>query len=741
MISDLTKKKAEFYEKCIKNNWTDMNDDTQSLKAKVLAKDMGLNYKKIQSLFSEGEKAHQEIENKQKEQEEKERLEQERLAVKGELIVSFIKSEDSSSNGLKVYKRPDKSFYYVYNKRKTEGVPVLSLKAQSWSESTYRGPQVIYSSATVGGITTGGVDYVPGKEVIKNNRSIRSILEIASDTTRFNVKWIIVHPYAINHFESHRFYTQLEGSKIKCFEKTAAEMEEEKKAITYQVYSNKISMDRAVDLFSFIETKQGIDDQKGRKIINLVNVLFAKEYPKSADETFEEIYPKLSSPKKETVEKGIKEYREIKKYLNSKNITRFNKTACSIVNQYAQEDDNESTKKINELIELINDNGLVIKHCNESIVALIDRLVSKDNTKDLSRALNVCNYFADTVPEFRDKSKEIKSKYKETLQREKEEAIILEEKNNNKAKRLAFILGLPVVIGIIAFIIVTKVIIPNNKYHVAINLMEQQDYEAAMAAFEEIDGYKDSNKQIEECKYNSAISLMEQGDYESALKIFKELNGYKDSDELIEKNCISIYGEETWNTIKNLKVGDLCTLGKYDNKTIEWIVLDIQDTKLLLLTKVGIDCKPYHKRNSHIKWEYCELRKWLNETFYNQAFSENEKKTIQTTHVAAYKNSEYSTNPGNDTEDQVFLLSINETEQYLKVNSDRICQSSELAKKNRAYVSDEGNCYWWLRTPGIDDDCAAVVSSEGLIYANGSRVNEDFVAVRPALWIDFTNLK
>ena len=49
-----------------------------------------------------------------------------------------------------------------------------------------------------------------------------------------------------------------------------------------------------------------------------------------------------------------------------------------------------------------------------------------------------------------------------------------------------------------------------------------------------------------------------------------------------------------------------------------------------------------------ITWHDCDLRKWLNNEFYNTAFNATEKEFIKTTHCA--DNGEVSP----DTEDKVF---------------------------------------------------------------------------------------
>ena len=70
------------------------------------------------------------------------------------------------------------------------------------------------------------------------------------------------------------------------------------------------------------------------------------------------------------------------------------------------------------------------------------------------------------------------------------------------------------------------------------------------------------------------------------------------------------------------------------------------------------------------------MRKWLNGTFISNAFSSDEQNMIQSTTVTADKNPSYSTSPGNNTTDKVFLLSITEVNQYFSSNSARECQGT-----------------------------------------------------------------
>ncbi len=146
-----------------------------------------------------------------------------------------------------------------------------------------------------------------------------------------------------------------------------------------------------------------------------------------------------------------------------------------------------------------------------------------------------------------------------------------------------------------------------------------------------------------------------------------------------------------------MSVGDVVTLGDYeqDNNTsngtepIEWVVLDQNNGQYLLISKYVIDGQCWDNnasdntvaanaeaedRTGEITWEKCSVRSWLNGTFYDEAFSSDEK-----SHIVQYNYSNSNLyqcsgmnfpegltvgNGGPDTRDYVSLLSLDEYIKY-----------------------------------------------------------------------------
>ena len=165
----------------------------------------------------------------------------------------------------------------------------------------------------------------------------------------------------------------------------------------------------------------------------------------------------------------------------------------------------------------------------------------------------------------------------ERLERE-QQAEIARQEAVKKRRRQTLIIGFLIAAGCILIaigVLLDTVIVPNGNYNHAVALMEDGKYTEAIAAFQDLDGYKDSDEKIEECKYNYAVALMEEGKYTEAIAAFQALNGYyKDSDEKIEE-CNTAILDKKYNDAVALKED-----GKYIDAKVAFEALnDYKDAK------------------------------------------------------------------------------------------------------------------------------------------------------------------
>ena len=216
--------------------------------------------------------------------------------------------------------------------------------------------------------------------------------------------------------------------------------------------------------------------------------------------------------------------------------------------------------------------------------------------------------------------------------------------------------------------------------------------------------------------------------------------------------------EKMQQQIKMVEVGSEICFGEYvqsdtlskSKEPIEWVVLDKKEGKALIVTKFAIDCLKYNDEvfspkaawKYVVSWETCTLRKWLNGHFLSEAFSDDESGIIQTTNVISEKNPLYSIDPGVDTQDKIFLLSISEANKYFASDELRKCVPTEYTKINGAATNSsftkdgKPTCWWWLRTPGDTLYTAVYGDLDGSIQYRGYFADGTHMAVRPAMWIN-----
>ncbi len=192
---------------------------------------------------------------------------------------------------------------------------------------------------------------------------------------------------------------------------------------------------------------------------------------------------------------------------------------------------------------------------------------------------------------------------------------------------------------------------------------------------------------------------------------------------------------------------NIITLGTYPQNSelhepIEWIVLKQETGRVLCISKFLLDCRPYHVTAESITWEKCSLRRWLNDHFFNTAFTKEEQNRIQVTDIET---------PLHDTKDHIFLLSCEEAEIYFDFD-ERAARTTPYARKQGAWFLDDSsdkyfnNGSWWLRYPDILDEyikegksglytILSCVNFDGYIEGGAVEASGTNCCIRPAFWL------
>lgn len=249
-------------------------------------------------------------------------------------------------------------------------------------------------------------------------------------------------------------------------------------------------------------------------------------------------------------------------------------------------------------------------------------------------------------------------------------------------------------------------------------------------------------------------------------------NKNSEPDKTLSKNKSEKAGQVV--ALSEAEIGCYVTLGSYEQdndetngtEPIEWLVLDVEDGKALLLSRYGLDQVAYYDDYIEHTWEDCEVREWLKNEFYPRAFSEEEKTTI----VLSLLENKGAPPSGKVsgcgvTEDYVFCLSYDEAKAYFYedmeyrydgetsqegyCNKNAATSGTEYAKSKGAtydashYYGDlfedyDGYCRWWLRTKASDMR-VYVVDYKGYFdttdQGHKPYAYERDVAVRPAMWV------
>lgn len=167
-----------------------------------------------------------------------------------------------------------------------------------------------------------------------------------------------------------------------------------------------------------------------------------------------------------------------------------------------------------------------------------------------------------------------------------------------------------------------------------------------------------------------------------------------------------------------VNLGDYVKMGKYttlyssESEPLSWKVIAVHSNKVLLWSNSEVGESVYTNDRNVYTWSNSDLRKWLNETFYSDAFTAEEKEMILKSETG-YSVTKTGVCESDKTEDYVFCLSVEELEECgieKSVGNDRIWLRN--ADKN-AYASLWNDGVYWYIVP-----------------------NEYSLLVKPAMWVD-----
>ena len=325
--------------------------------------------------------------------------------------------------------------------------------------------------------------------------------------------------------------------------------------------------------------------------------------------------------------------------------------------------------------------------------------------------------------------------------------------------------------------------IPAYHYGKAEDALKSKDYGQAAMQFFAAGNYKDASVRFH---YEEAEDALNSRNYAKAAAEFKAAGSFMDSK------------TRAANAQRNLDIltTGSCEFGTWNGKPITWQVLNIKGDKALLISENILTVHQYDGLEKelggkslsianvgsmmgtfNITWADSDLRVWLNADFLNAAFSKNEQKAILLSKIINPGNTTNGTmiDGGVDSEDKLFVLSVDEAKQYFSNDKERVADfvmteddmnnilkpekdfgySQEYLQKEEDqyrsnYLNQKQAWSWWLRTPSVwaQDPplISGIVSAKGIVYpgmnGDGTGIGYpvfDYGGVRPTLWVDLNS--
>ena len=202
-----------------------------------------------------------------------------------------------------------------------------------------------------------------------------------------------------------------------------------------------------------------------------------------------------------------------------------------------------------------------------------------------------------------------------------------------------------------------------------------------------------------------------------------------------------------WET--PLTIGDKISLGSYEqdgdyingNEPLSWTVIGVDDYNAIMICDTCIEARPYTLTDDN-SWSNSDIREWLNDDFYNSAFTHNEMRIISdedyvTQSLSVNTDSgEYYSVGSEITTDHVILpdsmILLTDIRDYISsYDVSEIALNSYL--NNTDYDPDE--LVFWLREP-IDTDCNRTVRFLNRGVENNLRYSTEYGLIRPVIRIN-----
>lgn len=478
-----TEKLIKFYGTCLEKGYSNMSDDKESLKAKVIATDLGIKYKNIAETYAEAKILYEKDIITKENEAIRQKNEEERRKVDGSLILTVHENESGRGKIITVYRRPDKSIYCCLNgsPRKLEGITISAEKSAT-IQVKHNPSKLVYTGASSGGITMGGVHATQAtyseSAYYTGNGTVQVALE---DGTSFIVQKIDVAPAICELFKRDKEFKSFINSSnsIMCYNGL------KRSSVEFATKAIMNSSHSYVDKNAMLST--ALDDLHLKysicaDISRLINKILSGYNPPSDEELYYSAIRKIKSDNKDELKDAISILTDIADYSDAKEKRVI-----------AQE-------KLDDIIQTEKENAILAKEAAE-------KRRKKNMPIYICCAVLVCAligffvYYSSVIKPQKD------------MERQYKNAVAMFDGGQYKeAKEQFSILG---------------------------------DYEDANEMIKKCD--EEIEEQQRSDNYEKALNALSENKFDEAIRLFTNLENYKDSAEKLEEALVGQAIEEKNN--------------------------------------------------------------------------------------------------------------------------------------------------------------------------------------------------
>ena len=302
-----------FYSQCAAKGYTDMTDDTQSLKAKVIASDLGLRYGKIIALYEEAKAVFEAEEARRRAAVKRAAEEAARTSVPGELVVTL--KDDSAS--IEVFRRPDSSVYCTHNggTEKFEGAPDLEVRKGGVLSYTYHPSKTVFTGASSGGIAMGGFHQTEAYSTEKVSGTGTGDIHARSGNMDIWVKYANFSDATDKAFRRDDTYIRLSrGKQIVCFD---SKKESSARNLINTAVNNRAGYQQAMSTASMALDMMRLPIGQVQIIAGLLNDVLSGRYPETDEQYYAKALTLSQSGRSDELQNAVRIFRKISDYKDS----------------------------------------------------------------------------------------------------------------------------------------------------------------------------------------------------------------------------------------------------------------------------------------------------------------------------------------------------------------------------------------------------------------------------------------